>query len=111
MRRKKELKQIDGKEERHEPSSLEQIWGDSGLSKYNTFDVNTYKQNLAEMTKADLQSHAVRVNIIPIDDREQLVKRLVREFNRHVGSFQQPVVKKNEVKPTKEVFKILSEGR
>ena len=110
-RKLNELHQTHGKVETYTPSTLNQIWGDTGIDKYNTFNLEEYKQDLSEMAKADLRSHAVKMGIIPIDDREQLERRLIKEFNIHTASFRRPVINKPTAKPTKEVFKILSEGR
>jgi len=110
---KKELKQIHGKEETSQPTTLDQIWGDTGLNtNYPTFDQEEYQKQLSEMTKTDLFAHAVRVGIIPVDDREQLNKRLMKEFARYTASYRRPVAPQTKhTKPTKTVLKILSEGR
>ena len=33
-----EIEQIHGKEDKFEPTSLDQIWGDTGMYKYGTFN-------------------------------------------------------------------------
>ncbi len=40
----KELKQTDGKAEPAKPTTLDQIWGNTGLTKYGTADVEEYKE-------------------------------------------------------------------
>lgn len=110
---KKELKQIHGKVESFQATTLDQIWGDTGLNaNYPTFNQEEYEQQLSEMTKADLFAHAVKVGVLPVDDREQLHKRLIKEFCRYTASYRHPVVSKpKQIKPTKSTLKILSEGR
>lgn len=108
---KKKLTQIDGKQETFVPNTLDQIWGDTGLGLYRTLDLNEYQASLKEMQKADLQAHAIQVGIIPVDDRENLEKKLIKEFSRHVASYRRPVIKSKPQIPSKEALKILSEGR
>lgn len=107
-----ELNQTHGKTESFEPTTLDQIWGDTGLNKYNTFDEGVYLARLHEMNKTDLQTHASQVGIIPIDNIEMLTKRLVKEFQKHISAYRKPA--KTEEAPqkiSKEVKKILEEGR
>lgn len=113
MPKKKELQQIHGKEETFQPTTLDQVWGDDGVAKYKTLDMEEYKQAIGEMSKADLQSHATKMGIIPTDNREGLQKKLVREFCSHVAGFKRPVhVDANRpIAPSAEALKIMSEGR
>ena len=92
-----EIHQAHGKDEnRDSVQSLDQLWGDDGFSKYKTLDVSEYTQQLAEMNKTDLQNHAAKLGLVPIDSRELLVKRLVAEFKKHVTKYEK--VRKPEVK-------------
>jgi hypothetical protein len=99
-------------EAKTEPSTLDQIWGDTGLGKYNTLDLSVYEKKLSDMGKSDLQSHANSIGLIPIDDSSMLRQRLVREFRKHVAKYGKPLQSSNEepaVDP--KIQKILSEGR
>ncbi|MEK6883463.1 MAG: hypothetical protein AABY22_27800 [Nanoarchaeota archaeon] len=107
---KKEIHQIHGKVETFQPTTLDQIWGDTGLGKYGTLDEEKYISKLNDMNKADLQKHAVGVGIIPTDGREGLIKKLLKEFRAHVASFRKPILKE-PTKVSKNALKILSEGR
>ena len=108
----KSLAQTHGKEETFEPTTLDQIWGDDGLSVYGTMDENHYENELDEMNLSDLQAHASRVGIIPIDNRATLRERLLREFRKHVASYKKPVSPPApQHKVDSEAMKILSEGR
>lgn len=104
------LTTIDAKQDKFEPTTLDQIWGDSGISKYNTMELNKYEQSLSEMSKTDLREHAVKVGLFPVDNREILVKRLVAEFRKHVASFTKPIKKQKELKISKKAMDILKEG-
>ena len=53
-----ELSQTHGKIEKIQPSSLDQIWGDTGISKYKTLDKGEYQTQIGDMNKSDLQTHA-----------------------------------------------------
>jgi len=107
---------VDQEEPEYQPTTLDQIWGDDGTSKYGTLSEETYSSELDEMGLTDLHAHAATVGIIPIDNRDMLEKRLVREFNKHVNQYRKP----SEVRPLnnedtkkipKKVWDILNEGR
>jgi hypothetical protein len=93
------------------PRTLDQVWGDSGQSKYGTLALAEYQKYLKELTKSDLQAHAIKVGLIPVDNRETLVKRLEREFNKHISLYQPAPKTKNDIKLSKSAKDILAEGR
>jgi hypothetical protein len=106
------LAQTHGKEERFQPTSLEQIWGDDGMSKYSTFDPLTYEDALGDYSKVDLQTHATKVGVVPVDNTTLLRQRLMKEFHKHVNAYRMPTQPVND--PTivsKEVRQILEEGK
>lgn len=110
---KKKMKQIDGKvSEKIVPTTLDQVWGDRGLSKYRTMDAAEYERQLAEMNKSDLQAHAVTMGVLPQDSRERMTKTLLSMFREYVNSFKRP---ENTIPAPKEISKaaskILAEGR
>jgi hypothetical protein len=108
----KNLSQAHGKEEKFEPTTLEQIWGDDGSTTYGTLNENAYTKQVDDMNMSDLQAHASTVGIIPIDNRNTLRERLLREFRKHVSSYKKPVQESNSAaRIDPEVMKILSEGR
>ena len=108
----KNLSQTHGKEEKFEPTTLDQIWGDDGSSTYGTLNESTYEERLDDMNMSDLQTHASTVGIIPIDSRQTLRERLLREFRKHVASYRKPIHNAESAKHIDpEVMKILSEGR
>ena len=76
------LSQAHGKEEKTQPTTLDQIWGDTGMTRYGHQNEEKYKQSLKEMTKSDIQAHAHFIGLVPVDNREQLEKRLVSEFRK-----------------------------
>ncbi|MAR66668.1 MAG: hypothetical protein CL833_05380 [Crocinitomicaceae bacterium] len=108
----KELNQTHGKQE-YKAITLDQIWGDDGSSKYKTLDEEQYTQDLNEMSRTDLHAHASKVGLIPVENTDQLKKRLVNEFKKHVAQFRMPVenASKKDLKLSKEARKILEEGR
>ncbi len=109
------LEQTHGKQENLEtqPLTLDQIWGDDGLAKYNTVDENEYSGQLDEMSLSDIQNHAARIGIIPTSNRGNLTKKLMSEFRKHVASYTPATVVKSNSSQTvdKEVLKILKEGQ
>ena len=109
------LSQTHGKVETAEtkPTTLDQIWGDTGMHKYKTLDEEEYKQHLKEMAKVDLQAHAVTIGLIPVDNTEQLKKRLLTEFKKYAATYKLPNLSKgnDKLKLTKEIQQILNEGK
>ena len=105
------LSQAHGKVEKVQPSSLDQSWGDTGISKYNTLDRGVYQTQIDNMNKSDLQTHATKVGLVPVDDSGVLRKRLLREFNKHVAAYRVPESSTKTVKLDDEAMKILGEGK
>ena len=110
----KEMVQTHGMEEResYEKTSLDQVWGDTGSSKYGTLNEEDYSTRLKSMNRSDLHSHAVTVGILPIDNRELLVSRLKREFKKHVLAYKKPrKSRKSDPGVSSRAESILSEGK
>jgi hypothetical protein len=110
------LSQTHGKQEKFQPTTLDQVWGESGNTKYGTTDVNDYIRKLDGMNTTDLQTHAHVIGFVPVDDRVTLVKKLLGEFRKHISSFKKPTNPPNtklciseNIPP--DVKKTLSEGR
>jgi hypothetical protein len=107
-----DMQQAHGKVEQFEPSTLEQIWGDDGSGTYGTSNENEYLEQLNGMAKVDMQAHATKVGLIPIDNMDILRSRLVKEFRRHLNLYQKPKVRQNPNPAlSKEVKNILGEGK
>ena len=109
----KNISQIHGKAEEKnvKPSTLEQVWGDTGETKYGTMNEKEYVNHMKELNHSDLQLHASKVGIIPIHNREILQRRLLKEFQKHVASYKRPESKKSVPKLSKKAKDILAEGR
>lgn len=106
------MAQAHGKTEIFEPTTLDQILGNNGLSRYGTMDAQEYKKRLDVMPKTDLQTHATKVGLVPIDDRERMIKRLVHEFSLHVAQYRQPAAKSTAEEPMDPaVAAIMARGR
>lgn len=105
------LHQTHGKVENRKVT-LDQIWGDDGKKKYGTLDPVEYDKYLSELNKSDLQSHAIKVGLVPIDNRETLAKRLKQEFKKYSSMYLvRPDTTNNNPKISKRSKDILSEGR
>jgi len=107
----KSLSQTHGKKETHQATTLDQIWGEDGTSKYKTMDEGKYLSSIEGMDRTDLHSHAVTVGIIPVDNRDTLTQRLMREFRKHVASYKTPKGKNDTPKISSDIQKILNEGK
>ena len=106
-----ELSQSHGKQETTEPTSLDQIWGDTGISKFRTLDKEEYENQINDMNKSDLQTHATKVGLVPVDDMKMLRNRLLREFDKHISAYRTPKQTKSKKKLSKDALKILGEGK
>ena len=115
-RKKKSLSSINQThakvEKKFEPTTLDQIWGDDGTSEYGPLDYEGYKSKVFDMNMSDLQAHASRVGVVPIDNRNMLTDRLLREFSKHITSFKKPVEDHSDQQNIPDKIKsILAEGR
>ena len=109
----KKLSQAHGKVEEFQPTTLDQIWGDDGTSKYGTFSKAEYQEHIDNLNKTDLQQHAVKLGIVPVRERARLTKNLMTAFDQHCSKYTKPS-EANAGDPTnidEETLKILSEGR
>jgi len=105
-------KEATGKIETYEPTTLDQIFGDTGISKYKTLDLSEYEKSLGEMSLSDLQNHALKLGLVPIDNAQMLKKRLIVAFKVHIAQFRKPIVRnKKPIELDSETKKILAEGR
>lgn len=84
-------------EEGKEYTMLEQVWGFNEMSKYGTKDEAEYLQQLDDMNRLELESHARRVGVVCIDSSVRLKEKLVNEFNKYYTYLQKPVVNKQPV--------------
>jgi len=100
-------------EQKFEKTTLDQVWGDEGLSKYETLEESDYLGQIKFLNRSDLHSHAITIGILPIDNRDILISRLTREFRKHVLSYQKPKKKtlaKGRAKLSQNARRVLSEG-
>jgi hypothetical protein len=105
--------EIDGKVETFRPTTLDQIWGDEGLSKYQTNDEDEYLARLDDMLFVDLQNHAREVGLRPDVEPRVLKDRLMVEFRRHVASYKlsrTPLNNSGTSNLNPQIKKILREG-
>ena len=109
-----DLSQTDGKSEESAitPSTLDQVWGDTGLWKYKSTNAADYKIYLDSLNKSDLQTHASKVGIIPSDNRDLLNQKLVKEFKRFIAAYNYPKEPpKAPANISAAIRKILEEGK
>jgi hypothetical protein len=104
------LSQTHGKVETRKVT-LDQIWGDDGKRKYGTLDTVEYDSYLKGLVKSDLQAHAIKIGLVPVDDRQTLIKRLKQEFVKYVSQYQVRPDSTSNKPASKTARDILSEGR
>ena len=108
----KNMSQTHGKTKEFEPTTLDQIWGDDGVSKYGTLNEAEYIKKIDDMHFTDLRTHAAEIGLIPVDDRELLRKRVISEFQRHVNNYTVPDNQSENIDNLDdEARKILEEGK
>jgi len=103
MPRKKkinELIQTDGKKETFVATTLQQILGDKGISKYGHLDVNRYSQQLKGYNLAELRNHAIKIGIVPSMNRDRIERQLLIEFKKYVNMYQKP---ETNITPVKDI--------
>jgi hypothetical protein len=75
-------------------------------------DESEYLEQLNGMAKVDMQAHATKVGLIPIDNMEMLKGRLVKQFKTHVNTYRKPITQtRKDPRMTKEIRNILGEGK
>jgi hypothetical protein len=114
MPRKKisDVSQTHGKQEKFVPTTLDQVWGDTGINRYKTMETEDYSRFLTELNKSDLQAHAVKVGVLPTDNRDMLTKKLLAAFKNYVAAYRKPNIElPNSSKVSDKTLRILSEGR
>ena len=106
------MNQTHGKVEQYEPTTLDQIWGSDGTETYSTLDEGEYEDQLNGMAKVDMQAHATKVGLIPIDNMDILKQRLVKQFKTYVNTYRKPITQsRKDPRMTKELKNILGEGK
>ena len=107
------LSQTHGKQDKYQPTTLDQVWGDTGMSKFGTMDEEDYEKRLGNMTRSDLFAHATEIGLVPVENLDNLKKRLLAEFQLHVSEYRRPLSTDDGTSreiPDK-IKKILSEGK
>ena len=96
----KDLEQINGRDERTEgvPTSLDALFGGSGLGKYRTLNREAYARELDDYNTAELRNHAITIGLIPIVNINRLKKQLLTEFDKFT------LVANNNTKPRPRVI-------
>jgi len=78
--------------------SLDMIWGDDGTNKYKTSNETEYNSWLDQQNLSDLQTHAAKLGVNPVDNRGKLKIKLVNEFKRHYSQYKVPSMTGNKEK-------------
>ena len=106
-----EMSQTHAKVEKFKPTTLDQIWGTDGLSRYTITNYEEYKEQLRGMDKSKMQQHAIELGLVPIDNTAVLSERLLTEFRLFAAQYiSVPDKTEKREKVSKEVLKILREG-
>ncbi|NBP00113.1 MAG: hypothetical protein EBU90_08270 [Proteobacteria bacterium] len=109
-----EMHQTHGRNDNNEEvhaKTLDQIFGDDGTSRYGTLILEEYTEYLNDLNKSDLQTHASKMGLVPVDNRELLVSRLKKEFVKHVSVYKVKKPEDKKIKNVKAARDILSEGK
>ena len=104
---------INGKVDDGKPTLFDQLFGNNnGDSKYGTVDEEIYESQVNEMTRSDLELHARKLRIGLVPETDRLRRNLIAEFRGYVSTLRRPNVDLPQSnKPSKQLEKILAEGR
>lgn len=80
----KELKQVDGKEIKPKPLTIDDLLGET-KEKFEG-EKSEYVKQLNGMNKIDLQHECIRLGEMPHDNRDIMKNRLVKAFNIHLAN-------------------------
>ena len=83
------------------------------MSKFGTMNEEDYEKKLGNMTRSDLFAHATEIGLVPVENLDNLKKRLLAEFQLHVSEYRRPLSTDDGTSqeiPDK-IKKILSEGK
>jgi len=107
------LKETNAKVETFKPTTLDQIWGGTGTSKYGTNDLAEYETRLKGLNQTDLHAHARSLGIMPDSNYSLLMRKLRQAFLEHTNGYKVPnsgpSQKPNKMTPA--IAKVLAEGR
>ena len=108
-----DMKQADGKTYDTNARTVEEILGNY-KPKFLADSEGSYKQGLARMNKIDLQRECVRIGLMPHDNRDIMMKRLVEQFNVAEASNRfkrlSKVAPSEQKAPSSKIREILSKG-
>lgn len=113
-RKKKVIIETHGKveDEKFQPTLLEQVWGQTDMSRYGTLSEAEYNQKLENMTRADLEAHARQMGVVVVEHSPRLKEKLLSEFRGYVALVRKPA---EAARPTTKIsdaaMRVLAEGR
>lgn len=106
------LKEVNAKVETFKPSTLDQIWGGTGTTKYGTNNLEEYEAKLKGMNQTDLHAHARYLGIMPDSNYDLLRRKLRQAFLEHTNGYRVPSTPASKpITASDAVKKILAEGR
>lgn len=105
----KSLHQAHGKVEKFQPTTLDQLMGDTGRSKYrfleDPFNVEEYETYLKSLVGTDLYNHAQEMGFVPTDNRKLLIDKLIYEFKLNRSQYKFPADANTKVESVKNLPK------
>ncbi len=109
----KRLKVINGQSADIKPvkTTLEQVWGGDGTSRYGTLDESEYTNKIKTLNKVDLYREAIKNGLMPSENRSQLEKKLIKAFVEHKRKY---VAMPAPIQPkqiSEQARRILAEGK
>lgn len=89
--------------------SVDELFGFHGAS-YKTYDEIEYRTSLAGLNIVDIQRECFRVGLNPTDNRNIMIERLMKQFNRVTNSINGAQVKPVKITLDAKARAILAEG-
>lgn len=111
MKKKLPNKITNGKIDGFQPTTLDQLMGETEQSVYPVSTEPEYVEYLSTLSKSELLEHSVKLCVPPTDERERTVKRLLAAFRVHMQKYTRIPTLSKPRPLSAEALKILAEGR
>jgi hypothetical protein len=109
---KKPIMEAHGKVENTQPTMLEQVWGYNELARYGTMDEDVYRNQVDEMNRSDLETHARKLGVVVVESTTRLREKLFTAFRTYVSLVRKPAdLPKSKTITDSAALRVLAEGR
>jgi hypothetical protein len=106
------VEEVQAPTAKFQPTTLDQVWGFDGLSRYGTDNEDVYRKRVESMTRADLETHARQMGVVISENSLILRDKLMTDFRQNVALARRPIDgPRRPESVTEAAKKVLAEGR